>query len=100
MTIMVVTPPAAAAADAEARVSRCSLPGSPVNTRMSISPGMSRRPRQSMTGVPAPAVAGDTARPAATIRPSAMSSPPGCVEAEGGIDQAGIDEGAAGWHRR
>ena len=39
MTTMVVTPPAAAAWLAVFKVSRCSWPGSPVNTCMSIRPG-------------------------------------------------------------
>ena len=57
MTIMVVTPPAAAASEAVARVSRYSLPGSPVNTRMSMRPGIRARPLQSNTAVPLPALA-------------------------------------------
>ncbi len=44
---MVVTPPAAAARLAVARVSRCSCPGSPANTIMSIRPGATVRPPQS-----------------------------------------------------
>ena len=76
MTIMVVTPPAAAASEALASVSRYSVPGSPVNTRMSIRPGMRVRPAQSITLVPAPAVSRVTFGPAARIQPSSISSPP------------------------
>ena len=49
ITTMVVTPPAAAAWLAVLRVSRCSWPGSPVNTCMSIRPGHSTWPLQSTT---------------------------------------------------
>ena len=48
MTTMVVTPPAAAAWLAVFSVSRCSWPGSPVNTCMSIRPGHSTWPLQSI----------------------------------------------------
>ena len=49
---MVVTPPTAAAALAVARVSLCSAPGSPMNTRMSIRPGARHCPAQSITSMP------------------------------------------------
>lgn len=39
MTMMLVTPPAAAARDADLMVSRCSAPGSPTKTRASTRPG-------------------------------------------------------------
>ena len=49
---MVVTPPAAAAWLADAMVSRYSAPGSPTKARMSMSPGATSLPLQSMTSVP------------------------------------------------
>ena len=49
---MVVTPPAAAAWLAEAMVSRYSAPGSPTKARMSMRPGATSLPLQSMTSVP------------------------------------------------
>ena len=45
---MVVTPPAAAAWLAEAKVSRWPAPGSPMKARMSIRPGATSLPRQSI----------------------------------------------------
>ena len=48
ITIMVVTPPAAAALLALPKVSRCSAPGSPVNTRISTRPGQSTFPLHSI----------------------------------------------------
>ena len=45
----VVTPPAAAATLPEAMLSRCSSPGSPRKTRMSMRPGARTLPLQSMT---------------------------------------------------
>ncbi len=47
-----VTPPAAAASPALASVSRYSCPGSPVNTRMSISPGARTSPPASISVAP------------------------------------------------
>src|SRR2546421_559646 len=61
---MVVTPPAAAASEALASVSRYSVPGSPVNTRMSMRPGMRVRPWQSMMAVPEPMLSRVTLGPA------------------------------------
>src|SRR5262249_54610026 len=49
---MVVTPPAAAAWLADAKVSRYSAPGSPTKARMSMRPGAATLPRQSTTSVP------------------------------------------------
>ena len=76
ITIMVVTPPAAAASEALASVSRYSVPGSPVNTRMSIRPGMRVRPVQSITGVPLPTLSRVTFGPTARIQPSSIRMPP------------------------
>ena len=45
---IVVTPPAAAARVAVAIVSRCSAPGSPMKARMSMRPGATQSPPQSM----------------------------------------------------
>ena len=79
MQTMVVTPPAAAARLAVASVSRCSCPGSPVNTIMSMRPGASRWPPQS------------------TISASPTSS---AVDLRAEIDdQAVPDQQAAGLHR-
>ncbi len=47
-----VTPPAAAASDAERIVSRYSKPGSPMKTRASTRPGVTASPRQSMIVAP------------------------------------------------
>jgi DNA polymerase III subunit gamma/tau len=52
MVTTVVTPPAAAARLAEAKVSRCSAPGSPTKARRSMRPGASTRPRASITCAP------------------------------------------------
>ena len=48
---MEVTPPAAAARQADFSVSLVSLPGSPVFTRISIRPGASMAPLQSITRI-------------------------------------------------
>lgn len=80
MQTSVVTPPAAAAALAEARVSRCSAPGSPTKARISISPGVSTRPAQSTrfasAGAPGAAPAAMSAmRPSRTSTAPAVSRP-------------------------
>ena len=76
MTTMVVTPPAAAAWLAVFKVSRCSRPGSPVNTCMSIRPGQSTWPLQSTTLVRSGALRRRW-EPRSAITPSLTSSPPG-----------------------
>ena len=76
MTIIVVTPPDAAAPDALASVSRYSVPGSPVNTRMSMSPGMRVRPLQSVTLAVAPTLSFVTLGPTSRIQPSSIRTPP------------------------
>src|SRR5690606_40022743 len=62
-----VTPPAAAAMLAEAMVSRCSAPGSPMKTRVSTRPGMMVRPVQSTTVAPSGAPWLSASLPAAAI---------------------------------
>ena len=52
-TTMEVTPPAAAARAADFSVSLGSAPGSPVLTRMSTRPGISRAPSQAITSTSA-----------------------------------------------
>ena len=56
------------------RIWRCPNPACAMRTWTERSP--LARPRQSLTGVPAPAEPADTDGPAATIRPSAMMMPP------------------------
>ena len=69
--------PAAAATLAEAMVSRCSPPGSPIKTRPSIRPGMIALPAQSMVVAPSGAPWFNAAFPAATIfRPSTTRESP------------------------
>src|SRR6185437_7659429 len=74
--ISVVTPPAAAAALALAMVSRCSAPGSPTKARMSMNPGATTSPPQSMTRAPSGAEAAVTAPPRPAMRPSLTNTPP------------------------
>src|SRR5262245_6600993 len=76
MTTMVVTPPAAAAWLAVLSVSRCSRPGSPVNTCMSIRPGQSTWPLQSTTLARSGALRRKCG-PKSAITPSLTSNPPG-----------------------
>src|SRR5215475_2473554 len=76
MTTMLVTPPAAAAWLAVLSVSRCSSPGSPVNTCMSMSPGQSTWPLQSTTLERSGALRRKCA-PKSAITPSLTSNPPG-----------------------
>ena len=95
ITIMVVTPPAAAASEAVASVSRYSVPGSPVNTRMSIRPGMSVAPAQSKLAVPAPMESFVTFGPTASIQPSSTRMPPLAVQALGRSNDVGIQIGFA-----
>ncbi len=76
MTTIVVTPPAAAAWLAVFKVSRCSKPGSPVNTWASISPGASTWPLQSTTSTPSGALR-RRCGPISAILPSRTTTPPG-----------------------
>src|SRR6516165_398080 len=73
---MVVTPPAAAAWLAEAKVSRYSAPGSPTKARMSIRPGAAILPRQSMISVPSGTPAAPMPRRASRTTPSAIRRSP------------------------
>src|ERR1700730_4047443 len=73
---MVVTPPAAAAWLADAKVSRYSAPGSPTKARMSIRPGAATSPRQSTTSVPSGTPAAPMPRLASRMTPSAISRSP------------------------
>src|SRR5499427_3937551 len=73
---MVVTPPAAAAWLAEANVSRYSAPGSPTKARMSMSPGATTLPRQSITSVPSGTPAAPMPRLASRTTPSAIRRSP------------------------
>ncbi len=75
MQMIVVMPPAAAARLAVSSVSRCSRPGSPANTRMSIRPGASNLPPQSMLSTPAGPASARCA-PRLAITPFSMSMPP------------------------
>ncbi|MCY1481797.1 hypothetical protein D9M68_153380 [compost metagenome] len=70
IAMKVVTPPTAAARDADSKVSRCSLPGSPTNTRASTRPGTAVRPSQSLTKAPSGAPWFCASAPAARMRPS------------------------------
>src|SRR5215475_2504627 len=83
ITTMVVTPPAAAAWLAVFRVSRCSWPGSPVNTCMSMIPGQSTWPLQSITVAPSGALRRRWA-PRSAITPARTNSPPGSSLPEAG----------------
>ncbi len=76
MTTMVVTPPAAAARLADSSVSRCSLPGSPVNTRMSIRPGESTSPLQSITSGSFASASLKRRGPTSAILPFSINRPP------------------------
>src|SRR5262245_35014712 len=76
MTTMLVTPPAAAAWLAVLSVSRCSRPGSPVNTCISMSPGQSTWPLQSTTLERSGALR-RKCEPKSAITPSLTSNPPG-----------------------
>src|SRR5215471_7173156 len=83
MTTMLVTPPAAAAWLAVLSVSRCSSPGSPVNTCISMRPGHSTWPLQSTTLERSGALRRRCA-PKSAITPSLTSSPPGSSLPEAG----------------
>src|SRR6185503_9640774 len=83
ITTMVVTPPAAAAWLAVLRVSRCSWPGSPVNTCMSMRPGQSTWPLQSMTRVASGALRLSWP-PRSAMVPSLTSTPPGSSRPDAG----------------
>src|SRR4029079_4418071 len=83
MQTMVVTPPAAAARLAVASVSRCSSPGSPAETIMSMRPGASTRPPQSTTWA-SPIAPAATWRPKSAMRSSMIKSPPSWSRPEAG----------------
>ena len=70
-----VTPPAAAALLAEAMVSRCSPPGSPIWTQVSISPGMTSWPCRSWIS-PSDGRSLAAVAPMAAILPSSMMTAP------------------------
>src|SRR5271165_5385798 len=71
-----VTPPAAAAALALAIVSRCSAPGSPTKARMSMRPGETTSPLQSMTRASGGSWSRVTAGPRPAMTPSMAMRPP------------------------
>src|SRR5450759_1948001 len=74
--MIVVTPPAAAAWLAEAKVSRWPAPGSPIKARMSIRPGAISLPRQSTTSVPSGTPPAPMPFLASRITPSAIKRSP------------------------
>lgn len=76
MVMKVVTPPAAAARDADSIVSRCSAPGSPTKTRASTRPGAAIRPRPSTISAPSGAPWFCAPLPMAAIRPFSMTMEP------------------------
>src|SRR5215470_5707038 len=76
---MVVTPPAAAAWLADAKVSRYSAPGSPTKARMSMRPGAATLPRQSTTSVPSGTPAAPMPRLASRRSPSRSRSRDGSM---------------------
>src|SRR5260221_3243923 len=73
---MVVTPPAAAAWLADAKVSRYSAPGSPTKARMSMRPGAATLPRQATTSGPSGTPAAPMPRLASRITPAAVKRAP------------------------
>src|SRR5580704_10219438 len=81
---MVVTPPAAAAWLADAKVSRYSAPGSPTKARMSMRPGATTLPRQSTTSVPSGTPAAPMPRLASRMTPSAISRSPSSARSRDG----------------
>ena len=81
---IVVTPPAAAAWLAEAKVSRYSAPGSPMKARMSIRPGATTLPLQSITSVPSGTPAAPMPRRTSRTMPSAMRRSPGISRSHDG----------------
>ncbi len=95
MQTMVVTPPAAAARLAVASVSRCSWPGSPVNTIMSMRPGASTQPSQSKICGVADRIGRDM-RADIGNEIAFDQHAAALIEARGGIDQPCIDEGDGG----
>src|SRR5674476_635318 len=73
---IVVTPPAAAAWLAEAKVSRWPAPGSPMKARMSTKPGAISLPRHSTMSVPSGTPPAPMPFLASRITPSAISRSP------------------------
>ena len=99
---MVVTPPAAAAWLAEAKVSRCSAPGSPTKARMSTRPGATTLPRQSMISVPSGTPRGADAAPGVAHDAVGEQQIAVDVEVARGIDDPRVgeqDRAAIGKHR-
>ena len=95
MTTMVVTPPAAAAWLAVFSVSRCSKPGSPVNTCASIRPGARTWPLQSMTSMPSGALR-RRCGPMSAMRPSRTTRPPGSSRLDAGSMMRALMNAVAG----
>src|SRR5262249_52046905 len=86
---IVVTPPAAAAAVAVAIVSRCSAPGSPIKARMSMRPGDTQSPPQSMISACEGRLPRVTEAPISRITPSTARTPPRVsVSCTGSISRA------------
>ena len=81
---IVVTPPAAAAWLAEAMVSRYSAPGSPMKARMSMRPGATTLPLQSITSVASGTPAAPIPRLASRITPSAIRRSPSILRSREG----------------
>ena len=76
-TTMVVTPPAAAASAADFSVSFGSEPGSPVFTRMSTRPGISRAPPTSITSTSEDSDPNPGAWATSAMTPSVTTTAPG-----------------------
>ncbi len=98
---MVVTPPAAAAWLAEAKVSRYSAPGSPTKARMSMRPGATTLPRQSTISVPSGTPAAPMPRLASRIDAVGDQEVAVDIEVARGIDDPRIgeqDRAAVGEH--
>src|ERR1700730_1893832 len=92
----VVIPPAAAAKLAVAIVSRCSAPGSPMNAHMSMRPGATQSPPQSMIRAWAGRFAGMMAGPKSRITPSTTRTPPMVSRSSAGSISRALTS-ASGW---
>ena len=101
MQTMVVTPPAAAAWLAVAKVSRCSCPGSPVeDEHVDQARAPAHGPSQSMISA-SPTLPASICGPRSAIMPSSMSTPPRWSRPVGRIESRALSEGgAARGHRR
>src|SRR6202040_1978900 len=93
---IVVTPPAAAAKVAVAIVSRCSAPGSPMNAHMSMRPGATQSPPQSMIRAWAGRFASIIAAPKSRIKPSTTRTPPTVSRSSTGSISRALTS-ASGW---